>query len=118
MYDNRYVVRRSHRLDSVDELQQLQRMLGNAVIRPRCELKLTNFTFVKVVTLDTYRTRYLASTLSAIVTYNNSRIYQHLTDSTTDPACQKCSEGATHDGTLAVGLTSTVTNTTANLWTS
>jgi len=52
MYDSWYVVRRRHRLDSVDELQQRQWMLGDAVVRPSCKLKLTNFAFVEVVTLD------------------------------------------------------------------
>jgi len=53
MYDGRHVVGRRHRLDAANKLQQRQRMLGNAVVRPRRELKLPNFALVQVVTLNT-----------------------------------------------------------------
>ena len=53
MYDGRHVVGRRHRLDPANKLQQWQRMLGNAVVRPRRELKLPNFALVQVVTLNT-----------------------------------------------------------------
>jgi len=53
MYNDRYVVGRRHRLDPTNELQQRQWMFGDSVVRPRGKLKLPNFAFVEVVTLNT-----------------------------------------------------------------